>query len=470
MKIISAATVVLQKSTGEVLLGKRSSKVNYFPNAWVYPGGKIETEVDPDWIGNEEYSKNTAIQELFEEVGIIPTINQTFSSEQRSSPWTNHVPTEKQSEIKNLLHFIGRRQTPPFSNVIFDTAYFFLQGKLVDEMEASADGNEIIKLMWERPVDILSKYNNLEIILPPPTLHVIRLLNENNKDFIEKSLEESSLPYGLQTRVEFAPNIQSIPLPSNTAPPFTSTNLIIFEGDDTIVMVDPGWNDKANQVKDILKKYKDKKIKIILTHHHRDHTDGLTLVTNMLSQIKVIAHPFTLSKIETSLDIVELEEGEVVLTENGQPRVLKLLYTPGHTAGHLVVYDEKTRTIVAGDQVVGEGSSFLDPESGNMKDYLETCQKLIDLNARLIIPAHGRPNFNPNKLLKEYIDHRIEREKQIVSALKAGNNDIKTIVKHVYTDIPDKMFFYAEFNVKMHLKKLIDEDKVIITENIYQLK
>jgi glyoxylase-like metal-dependent hydrolase (beta-lactamase superfamily II) len=65
--------------------------------------------------------------------------------------------------------------------------------------------------------------------------------------------------------------------------------------------------------------------------------------------------------------------------------------------------------LIAGDHVVGFGSAVLDPVCGDMSDYISSCNKLIQLNANIIFPAHGPPNYDPNGLLRNYIAHRTKR-------------------------------------------------------------
>lgn len=56
---------------------------------------------------------------------------------------------------------------------------------------------------------------------------------------------------------------------------------------------------------------------------------------------------------------------------------ISLIFTPGHTDGHLVVFEPSTRTLLAGDHVVGVGSAVLDPECGDMAQYLQSTRHVI---------------------------------------------------------------------------------------------
>jgi glyoxylase-like metal-dependent hydrolase (beta-lactamase superfamily II) len=57
---------------------------------------------------------------------------------------------------------------------------------------------------------------------------------------------------------------------------------------------------------------------------------------------------------------------------------LRVVFTPGHTDGHMSLFDDSTKLLVAGDHVVGLGSALLDPRGGgDMTDYLQTCRNMI---------------------------------------------------------------------------------------------
>jgi Beta-lactamase associated winged helix domain len=80
-------------------------------------------------------------------------------------------------------------------------------------------------------------------------------------------------------------------------------------------------------------------------------------------------------------------------------------------------------------------------------------------------PPHGA------ELVRWYINHREEREQQILAALAAGYSDIKAITTHVYPpDLPSRLREGAERNVTTHLEKLVKEGRVEEVPSRYQLR
>ncbi|RMG30124.1 MAG: MBL fold metallo-hydrolase [Methanobacteriota archaeon] len=460
--MIPSASIILKARDGKLLMMRRSPKMRAFPNSWVFPGGKLETSVEPGYTGEEEEFKIQALQELWEEVGIVPTVGTPTA--ERSSNVKDLIPEEKLREVLNGMKFIGRRQTPPFSKRVFDAAYFLLK---VDEAYTPIpDGTEAVEAKWAHPKDMIESFRTGKAIIPPPVLRLLKLFNGDEKEAIAKSLEDQSKPVGLQTPVEFAEGLEHIPLRSYTAKPFQYTNLTIFRGDEATLLVDPGWNEEASNARPLLETIKTENVIVFLTHHHKDHIAGLDLVAEMFPDATVIGSRFTLERVTTDLKKTAVDELMLDLVEEGEGWVLHILPAPGHTKGHLVIYDMRNDLLVAGDHVVGIGTALLDPTSGSMSDYLRTTDKLIELNPRLILPAHGPVIFEPQKRLQYYKRHRLEREEQVINSLRAGNSTVKEIVADIYREVDQNLWRYAGFNVFLHLQKLKEEGRVQAMEQV----
>jgi len=95
-----------------------------------------------------------------------------------------------------------------------------------------------------------------------------------------------------------------------------------------------------------------------------------------------------------------------------------------------------------------------------MKHYFESTRKMISLNPRIVLPAHGPPNFNPLPLLNTYLKHRQEREDNILQCYNSGHRSLDEIVRNVYSDVPEHMWPVAKSNIDLHLQKLEAEGKL----------
>ena len=134
---IKSASIILQKSDGSVLICKRSKTVSFFPGFWVFPGGKIESDLPNDWLGDENEVKETVLQELYEEVGIIPGSRFAIPPEKRNEPLYYHdYDIGIKKEFMEEMAYIGRKKTPPFRKKTYEA-----------KVRASVDDPETAQLL-----------------------------------------------------------------------------------------------------------------------------------------------------------------------------------------------------------------------------------------------------------------------------------------------------------------------------------
>ena len=93
-----------------------------------------------------------------------------------------------------------------------------------------------------------------------------------------------------------------------------------------------------------------------------------------------------------------------------------------------------------------------------MADYLNSLERLIDKDLKVIAPGHGDPIDTPYEAIDWIIKHRLEREAKVVAELEAHpNSTISELLPHVYGDVHEKLFGVAERSLLAHLLKLEDD-------------
>ncbi|MFN2448333.1 MAG: MBL fold metallo-hydrolase [Candidatus Baltobacteraceae bacterium] len=164
---------------------------------------------------------------------------------------------------------------------------------------------------------------------------------------------------------------------------------------------------------------------IVLTHTHPDHAPAAALV-----QSKTNAAIAASAATEYPHDR-DLFDGEVLRVGNA---AIDVMDAPGHTFDHLVFYDRTDAALFTGDTVLGEGYVVIAPPNGAMRPYQRTLARLSVLfpDARLILGGHGQPVSDPPEKLREYVQHRIDREAQLLAALRGGDRTIPELVMHIY--------------------------------------
>ena len=298
----------------------------------------------------------------------------------------------------------------------------------------------------------------------PPILHALKTLSAGlTDDLVERFLSSPNADREPVRRIEFRPNYICFPVRTPTKPPATHTNCYLIYTSRSLLVIDPGspYEDEqralAVAIDELLAE--DRTLsEILLTHVHPDHVGGVNALRAHLGNVRVSAHSLTAAALQ-DIQVDEMLDDEDVLELVGEPRIaLRVMHTPGHARGHLCLYEERTATLLSGDNIVGLGSVLIDPPEGNMRDYLRSLERMRALpNLSVIFGGHGPAIANPYKKIDEYISHRLHREQKIVEAVCQGAATPKDIVARVYTDVSPKAHAMAERAVLAHLEKLIDD-------------
>ncbi len=257
--------------------------------------------------------------------------------------------------------------------------------------------------------------------------------------------------------VQVTPLLRRItaPNPGMMTGPGTNTWLV---GGDAVAVVDPGPDEPAH-IERIAEAAEGRIRWILVTHTHPDHSPGSRRLAE-LTGAPILGHWIRLQGISdtTFRPDVPMADGDRVCAGGF---TLRALHTPGHAANHLCFLLEEERILIAGDQVMDRSTVVISPPDGDMLAYLESLQRLKTLGLEAIAPAHGRLLKEPDKLLQNIIDHRLEREAMVVEALEAGDQYIPDMVRRIYVDVPEALHRVAAGSVFAHLLKLRDEGRAV---------
>jgi glyoxylase-like metal-dependent hydrolase (beta-lactamase superfamily II) len=133
---------------------------------------------------------------------------------------------------------------------------------------------------------------------------------------------------------------------------------------------------------------------------------------------------------------------------------------PGHSKDHVVFFDPASGSLFTGDAVLGRGTSVIDPPDGDLRDYLESLDRMRGLGARTIFPGHGPIVSDADGKLREYVEHRRFRERQILAGLERGPRTPDDLVPVIYGDYPGELQQAAARSVLAHLIKLEADGEV----------
>jgi glyoxylase-like metal-dependent hydrolase (beta-lactamase superfamily II) len=209
--------------------------------------------------------------------------------------------------------------------------------------------------------------------------------------------------------------------------------------------------------------------RVVLTHAHQDHICGVKDVTRMFGRLAVVKKPWPKPGPDDAagVPITALDHGEVVVTEGA---TLNAVFTPGHAPDHLCYYLSEEKALFTGDVILGAGTTVIPDETGDLGQYMDSLRRLLALDVETIYPAHGPVIHDARKKIGEYIAHRELRERQIIGVLRDGPVAVMTLVKRIYTDVPEFLHPAAAQSVRSHLRKLLNEGRVEEHENVWSLK
>jgi glyoxylase-like metal-dependent hydrolase (beta-lactamase superfamily II) len=302
--------------------------------------------------------------------------------------------------------------------------------------------------------------------------------------------------------------------------------LYLFKLKEKNILIDSGLN-MGNWKKNLFSAFEELDISVneidycIITHIHTDHMGLVKILKQKNPHLKILMHDITheLLKWETNDDnLKELEqEARIVanelirygISEEQGNRIvqfftywpqflqyqkpdiiihdgdrifddLEIIWTPGHSFGHVCVFDKFKKFLFSGDHIL----SRITPHIGNfiipnemaekykdydfnniLKHYLASLDKIDNLNPKIIFPAHQEIIYNPHERILQIKEHHQNRLKEISKVIKNNPLTAYQISQiHFGEDLDEMNSFMALSEVLGHLLYLEAENKVNTNE------
>ncbi|HKS08921.1 MAG TPA: MBL fold metallo-hydrolase [Pyrinomonadaceae bacterium] len=482
----AAAVILLRQDTDpqnpEVFWVKRSEKLAFLGGYHAFPGGQIDaTDAEVDVRNSPDATTSAMIsgaaRELFEELGVLAVRGgETLTKGQRASilddlesgrmSWPALLKHYELFLDANDFTYVGRWVTPPFNARRFDTWFFLVN--CPSKQEPYLTAGELDDGEWITAAEAYDRWLHDQVVAVPPTLHALRTIAGGlTPDLVERFLSNINAQGEIARRITFRPNYICFPVRTPTRPPATHTCCYLIHTSQEMLVVDPGspYEDEQQALAECIDEMiaEGRRVReIIITHLHPDHVGGVNaLKAHLGGDVPVATHRQTAEAL-TDIQIDRLIEDGDVITLEGDPQIrLTAMHTPGHARGHLCFHDADRGALLTGDNILGVGSVLIDPPEGNMRDYLDSLQRMRSLpNLSVLFGGHGPAVATPYKKIDEYISHRLEREQNILEAVKDGATNPEQIVAKVYTDVSPKAYPMAERAVLAHLEKLREDGAI----------
>jgi glyoxylase-like metal-dependent hydrolase (beta-lactamase superfamily II) len=247
------------------------------------------------------------------------------------------------------------------------------------------------------------------------------------------------------------------PNPGPFTGPGTNTYLV---GIDEVAVIDPGPDEKSHIDAIVGASMKERVRWVLLTHTHPDHAPGTARLVKETGA-EVLAYGKRIDKDTSVIPDRVIGEGDSI---EGTEFGLSVLHTPGHAPNHLCFLLEEERVLFTGDTVLDGMFSVVSPQrGGDMTEYLTSLGRMEKMRLSRLAPGHGDVIDEPRPRIQEYVAHRHDRERQVLTLLKQqGPAKIPDMVTALYADreLHPKLVEAAQWQLHAHLLKLKAEGKV----------
>jgi glyoxylase-like metal-dependent hydrolase (beta-lactamase superfamily II) len=303
-----------------------------------------------------------------------------------------------------------------------------------------------------------------------------------------------------------------IPLPRN---PLKALNSYAIKSPERNLIIDTGWNQQEcmDAMQAGLKELEIdiRKTDFFITHLHTDH---LGLVSNLVTDTSTIyfnqpeadriksgivlddlmnfarlngfpekelqrvphTHPGFKFRSKGPLSFHILKEGDILRISD---YVFHCVETPGHSKGHMCLYEPSKKILVAGDHILGDITPTITLWSDDwnpLKEYLESLDKVYQLDIKLVLPGHREIFRDPKERIQELKDHHQKRLEEIIAILRKGRKNAFQVASQMTWDIaydswdlfPVSQKWFATGEAVSHLKYL--EEKGVIRKEMRQHK
>ena len=467
----AACIIVRGEAQPEVLLAQRSSTLRFMAGHYVFPGGRTHENEDVGRVSNASDVGHAravlaAVREVFEETGLLCVCGTLPARELLRQSRLRLLQGELSFNEILAQHTLaidaaefepaGQWLTPAFVPIRFATQYL-LHHLRSDQQEELIEG-EIVALDWVTPAEARRRWHLGQLKLSTPVAYTLRQLAAaglpNALPLLMRGTERAP---GEHNWFEIRRGITLVPVKSVALPPATHTNCIIV-GEENLYVIDPGANEESERLHlcrqiDHLLELGGRLEAVLLSHSHPDHTAAAEDLQQRYD-VPIVAHPATAAQLPFKIDR-HLHDGDVVVSGRDPQWRLQCIHTPGHDPGHLCFLETSTGSLLAGDMVANPGSIVVSREyAGDMGDFIRSLERMLELDAKLIIPSHGQPAGSPREFIQQQLDHRLWREAKIKQAHDSGATTFEELLAKAYDDAPAAALPWARHSLDSHLAKL----------------
>ena len=304
---------------------------------------------------------------------------------------------------------------------------------------------------------------------------------------------------------EILPNLYKIevPLPRN---PLKAVNSYIIKAQGKSLIIDTGMN--REECMSVLSSGLTElgvdlnKADFFITHLHADHLGLVSTMATDTSKIyfnqadadiinagaweeysnfagingfpenelqrTIQSHPGVKYSTKGYVDFHILKEGDAISIGD---YLLKCIETPGHSPGHICLYEPNKKIFISGDHILSDitpNISLFSNDENPLKEYLISLDKVYNFDVRLVLPGHRAAFTNFKERIEELKRHHEVRANEVLSILEKDNKDAFHVASQMTWNMsyeswelfPLLQKWFATGEAIAHLKYLEEEGKI----------
>jgi glyoxylase-like metal-dependent hydrolase (beta-lactamase superfamily II) len=151
---------------------------------------------------------------------------------------------------------------------------------------------------------------------------------------------------------------------------------------------------------------------------------------------------------------------------------LRCIETPGHTLGHICLYEPENRIFMSGDHILGDITPNIQcwEEGENLlNDYLQSLDKVYHLEVDLVVPGHRSLFTDMKKRIDQLKAHHMERLGEVETILSKGVQDAYETASRMtwdiransWDDFPIAQKWFATGEAISHLHYLEQSNRIV---------
>lgn len=295
-----------------------------------------------------------------------------------------------------------------------------------------------------------------------------------------------------------------VPLPNS---PLKELNSYVIKADDRNLIIDTGFNRsvcfEAMQEGVHALNIDLSKTDFMITHMHADHSGLISRLATKTSTVYMSRidarvfdkdhnwqpfidyavingfpadelmkalhdHPGYKYSPKTIPDFYLIDDGNII--EMGDYR-LQCIETPGHTEGHICLYDEDKRILFSGDHVLFDITPHIESWAyriNSLKNYMDSLDKIYNLPINIVLPGHRNFSTDLKKRIDELKEHHRHRADEVIDVVGSKTKNAYEIAAGMTWDIdcenweafPIAQKWFATGEAIAHLRFLESEGRI----------